>query len=615
MTRKGLAGLLAVVTATIVVYLPSLPGEFQFDDGDIFQSGPVRDLGMFAATSAWSILSRPLTALTFAIDHAVHGYDALGWHVTSLALHLVAVALAWRLARRTLSRAGVPGPEVTALGVAAVFALHPLQTEAVSYLSQRSEVLAALLTFGGLLLLLAADETTRAGRRAALFAGAVAVHALGLLAKQTAAVMPALWLLIAAVAPAPGERALPPWRRLALRLPPAVPLLALSGGAALWSLAGTRGSPHAGFDMQLAPWSLFVATELRTVPRYLSLLFWPAGQNVYWDVRFSAHLAEPAVVGAATFLVALLGLALAAASTRGQGAADAARRTAALGTFSFLVALSPTLLVPLAEPFAEHRAYLATFWFAVAAVGGAGALFGGVSSRRARIVLMGSAAGLAAALATVTALRNEVWRTELALWRDAAAKSPASGPAHTNLCRALLLSGDPEGAVTACSRALLLGDVPQQEQVPLRYLALALLSRGRLDEARDRVLQFLQRSRPEGDTLAVLAKVELVAGRIGAAERYSREGIALDGAPRAHLVVGEILEGRGDLAGAASAYARASEREPGEALPAMALGRVQERRGMIREACDAYARAADGAEGAAIVRRARDRRARLRCPR
>lgn len=608
------APLAALVAVTVGAYLPALPGEFQLDDGDILRSARVRDLGAFAAPAAWSPSGRPLTAFTFALDHALHGFDTRGWHATSLALHLVAIVLAFGLARRVSARAGVPRPGVAALAAAAIFALHPIQTESVSYLSQRAEVLAALLTFAGVLLLLRADDAPRRGRRVALVAGALATHALGLASKPSAAVMPALWLAIAVALPTAGERALSRARRLASRLPAALPLLALSGAAALGGLWATRGSAHAGLDVPGAPWPLYVATELRVVPRYLALLLWPAGQNVDWDVRFATRLAEPGVLAGAALVAGVVALAAVGSRRDGEDARSAAARAAAVGIVWFLVALSPTLLVPLADPLAEHRAYLATWGFGIAVAAGASALHERLASRRGLLGLGACAAAAVVALATATARRNEVWRTPLALWADAAARSPGKGRPHANLCRALLLAGDPHRAVAACGRALALG-VPGQEQVPLRYLALALMRLGRLEEARDRVLAFRDRAALEGDTLAVLAKVELTAGRGEEAERHARAGIAADGAPRAFVALGEIREARGDLAGAAEAYARAAEREPGEGLPLVALGRVLERRGMPREACEAYARAADGAEFSASVRNARARSAELACPR
>ncbi|HSN15568.1 MAG TPA: hypothetical protein VLT61_13120, partial [Anaeromyxobacteraceae bacterium] len=142
MTRTrhwALAG--AVCAVTVVAYLPSIRGEFQFDDNAILSAPGTLDPSSFLAPAAWRA-SRPLTALTFALDHAAGGFEPLAWHATNVAIHLAAVLLAWRLARRLLARAAAGGGaaaertrEWAALAAAALFALHPVQTEAVSYVS------------------------------------------------------------------------------------------------------------------------------------------------------------------------------------------------------------------------------------------------------------------------------------------------------------------------------------------------------------------------------------------------------------------------------------------------------------------------------------------------
>src|SRR5690242_21077694 len=172
-------------------------------------------------------MPRPLTAALFAIDHEIADFRPRAWHVTNVLIHLAAVLLAWRFARRILARAGFAAspssgapaepergkgkgkarrvalaavqavPEWPALAVAALFALHPLSTEAVSYISQRSEALASAFVLGALLLLLARDEAPER-RRLPLLVGAIILHAIGLSAKPVAATTPALWLLAAA---------------------------------------------------------------------------------------------------------------------------------------------------------------------------------------------------------------------------------------------------------------------------------------------------------------------------------------------------------------------------------------------------------------------------------
>src|SRR5512134_198439 len=185
MDRKTLwAAVAALLVATVAVYLPSIDGEFQYDDQEIAKTTWVREGSRFLGVEAWRTVARPLTGATFAANHAMAGFKPRVWHVTNVAIHLVAVLLVWRLARALLARAGLrpegapamesapPGaapsrgkqkrkdpaapapaaplavPEWTALAAAALFALHPLHTEAVSYISQRSEALASAFYVG-----------------------------------------------------------------------------------------------------------------------------------------------------------------------------------------------------------------------------------------------------------------------------------------------------------------------------------------------------------------------------------------------------------------------------------------------------------------------------------
>src|SRR5262249_43421318 len=135
------ARLLLLAGAT-AAFGASLGSGFHFDDYAIF-SDPA-----LGSASGWMEIwglrqTRPLTYLTFWLNRQIGGGDALGYHLLNLALHLAAVALAWECLRKLL-------PERAALIAAAIFAIHPLQTEAVDYVWARSIVLAALLCFASL---------------------------------------------------------------------------------------------------------------------------------------------------------------------------------------------------------------------------------------------------------------------------------------------------------------------------------------------------------------------------------------------------------------------------------------------------------------------------------
>ncbi len=156
----GPAALLALLLATAAAYADALRGELQFDDDQFVTSDlAIRDLGRLLREELLPGLlhgRRVVVQATFAADYAVGRLDPLPYHATNLLVHLAAVVLAFLLARDLLRCAGHPRAAGVALAAAALFALHPLQTQAVTYVWQRSESLAALCYLAALLLLRAA---------------------------------------------------------------------------------------------------------------------------------------------------------------------------------------------------------------------------------------------------------------------------------------------------------------------------------------------------------------------------------------------------------------------------------------------------------------------------
>src|SRR3954469_15319721 len=115
---------LFLLAGALIAFGASLASGFHFDDYAIF--GPE-----LTSASGWMGVfsfrqTRPLTYLTFWLNYAVGGGDPILYHAVNLALHLGAVWLAFECLRRSM-------PERAAIAGAAIFALHPLQAEAVDY--------------------------------------------------------------------------------------------------------------------------------------------------------------------------------------------------------------------------------------------------------------------------------------------------------------------------------------------------------------------------------------------------------------------------------------------------------------------------------------------------
>ncbi len=611
--RTGLA-LLALGLATTLAYRPALGGPFVLDDFTVI-GDPLVVAPAAQGPGDWLRAPRPLLAATFALDHALAGLDPRAFHRTSLLVHLGAVLLAFLVARRLLRRAGLAHPEGPALAAAGLFALHPLQTEAVASVAQRAEALAAALYLAALLVLLARDEAA-AGRGRRL-AGAAVLLALGLLVKPIGVTFPLAWLLAAAALPPAAEAADGAWARVRRRLPAAAPLLALALAATAWNLAATAGSDHAGLGMTgVTPWQ-YLATQATVLPTYLARLAWPAGQCADAFVPWREGLLDPAALGGtallATLVAGALGLQRLARDRAGDDAAAA--RLAAFGFLFFLLVLAPTSsLVPLRDPLAEHRLYLAGLGLLAAAAAAATAGLRRVAPLRAGPVGFAVALALLAAAALATARRCDTWSSALAFHEAAAACAPQKARVQLNLGQALMKARRyPEAIAHLRLAAALQADRTVSPRQVFDALQAALLNAGRGAEARQAAEAALAAAPGDAWALANLAEVESEGGRPAAAEAAARAALRLEpGHGKALKYLGLARAELGDLPGAAAALraAAAATLEPGVHH---ALALVEERLGDRAAACRSLDAALARSASLGVPTRAREDRARLGC--
>jgi tetratricopeptide (TPR) repeat protein len=361
---------LFLLGAALFAFGASLGSGFHFDDYAIGADASL------ASASGWLAIfslrqTRPLTFLTLWVNYAFEGMDhAVLYHAVNLALHLGAVALAWECLRRLL-------PERAAFAACAIFALHPIQAEAVNYVWARGILLATLLCLAALLEWLEGRSWI-----------AVAWFAAALLAKEEAAAFPlVLWWL---------DRK---------RRAPALVMLALSAAAGLrafYATAVVAGS-GAGLQAGITPGHYFLAQGI-VILRYLRLLIVPYGFTVDPDIRI------PPVWMGATAWVAVAILAV------------LAWRYARWALAGLVLLIPSSTVFPAADLAADRRMYLPLFAFAAAA----GPWLAQVWTVRI----------LAAFLAVLSLLRTDVWMTDRALWTEAVERAPAKARPRIWLARA-----------------------------------------------------------------------------------------------------------------------------------------------------------------------------------
>ncbi len=589
-------GLAAVLIAAALAYLPALSGPFQLDDWNAIQSSP-RVVGRvplpWPGPSDLLGSGRVLTEATFAADWRASGGDPFRFHAVGLALHLAATVAAFLLAGSLLRRARHPRADAIALVAAGVFALHPIQAEAVAYAAQRSEVLAALLGLVSLLLLDRSALGARRAGRVAAWAGGAAGWVAAMAAKSVAIAIPGVFVLDQGVV-APGGPGTPgPGRRLGRALLLASPLLALATWSAVLHLRAFEASPGggAGFTASTLGAGRYLLTQLRVQWLYLRLLAWPDPLGL--DRSFTASEGwDAATTLAAAGVAAAVGLAgwLWWRAERAPGPAPA-RRIAAFGILFWLVVLSPTSsFVPVVDLAVEHRVYLAMLGPVLAATVGLDALaFRLLRAGRSRAVAATVAAVVLAALAVALHARAGVWRSAEALWRDADRTSPGSPRILTNLGLALQMKGDLEAADASYRAAW------KVAREPLHVVGLArnhssLLVDGGHPEVALLVLErglAVDPGDPEllGNRAAALAAL----GRWPEAATDARRAVgAAPSNPFFREVLGQILFRSGDLAGAAAQFAEAARLDPGQPSYVAEQVRALLAAGHLAEGCAAF---------------------------
>ncbi len=325
---------------------------------------------------------RPMLLTSFALNYAWSGLDTWSWHMVNLGLHLTCTLLLWQILRR-LER----GAAVAMVG-ALLFALHPLATEPVNYISSRSESLASMFVLGAFWMHLRVEEEGDDGAWR-WRAGSVLAFALGVMTKSVAITTPALLFAF------DGLRF--GWRR-ALAPSTWLPYIVVAVG--YLAIIGAHVSRAVVSDAVRGPLEQ-LATQTKAIPYYAKLLAFPIGLNVHHQFFEGGE-------------VLVVGLSVAAAVSLAFLCLRHAQRDVLFGLLWVVIILAPTIVVPLHVLVNDHRLYLPMAGVVIA-----------LSSVTARLPLSRVMVCLTLViLAVTTRQRNAVWENEYTLWSDAAAKSP-----------------------------------------------------------------------------------------------------------------------------------------------------------------------------------------------
>lgn len=573
--RTALAGAV-LAGAVLLTFLGGLRAPFLFDDyynildnpslaspgASLFPPGelPVRD--------------RPLFNLTLALNRALGGYDPAGYRLLNILLHAGAAWALFGLIRRTLNSPVIPETWRERAGAASfaaalLWALHPLQTASVTYISQRSEILSGLFY---LLTLYGFARSRQGGNPKFWAAGSVTACALGMLTKATAVTAPVLvYLYDQAFFPPGGSGFFRGRKRYYLAL------------AACWGIQGAILLNTEYPD--IVSWGPFeyASAQPGVVLRYLRLVFFPSG--LCFD-----YLWTPPQIFWGWLLPALpLGLLLALT------VAGSLRRKplSFLGIWFFLLLLPTSSFLPLEDPAFEHRTYLPLAAPATGAVLAAWAALEKLLGRKKGLVAFGIlVALLAGGEALATRARNRLYLDPVRLWEATAFQRPLSWRARYNLGRELSERLDPR-AGDAYRQALALNPGHRQSW---NNLGNELAREGKFPEAAEAYERARELDPESPEILNNLGRALGKAGRLEEAIVLLEEAVVrYPATPEAYYNLGWTLLQAGRDEEAEKALARSVRLRPGYSAAWQELERVYRRRGRIEAAAAAAQRARQAA--------------------
>jgi len=406
-----------------------------------------------------SVGGRPLINYSFALNYAMSGYAVWSYHVFNLIIHVLVVWLLFGIVRRTLLRPGVAASlqgEALPLAfwIALLWAVHPLLTETVTCVVQRTESLGALFY---LLIFYCFIRSLDSSRATAWRAGAVVACLLGVASKETVVTAPVLALLYdRTFAAGTFARAWQVRRKFYAAL--CSSWLVLAG---LMLGAQQRGGT-VGFGLGMVWWQ-YALKQCEAVTHYLVLSVWPHPLAIDYGNTVITNITrvwpQALVLGA---LLAATGWALVRRPMLGFS-----------GAWAFLILAPSSSIVPLTtQTEAEHRMYLPL----VALVALLVVTLYFWAGRRA-YVLLGILSLVAGCL---TLQRNEDYQTNTGLWRSDVAAVPANGRAHKNFGTTLVRLGLDQAGIQEYTLSLQLDPANADTE---NTLGLTFSAAGQFDDA------------------------------------------------------------------------------------------------------------------------------------
>lgn len=557
---------------TALLYAPSLPGEFYFDDGFLLDNPVVTDLKNIPKFFQGDQLISPMrgiSTLSFAINYQLSGWSPLPFRLVNIVLHFLNGCLVWMLTglllekvRRREENDGSdidktirPMPssrweKVIPVFTAALFISHPVLTSGVSYIFQRNGLLSTVFYLSATVFLLKAFTQPDAPQRRYLFLSAFS-YLLSTWSKEIGITFIAIIFIF--------EWLLQEKRNLWKRFWDFLPHLLVCAFSLFMTYTQMVRQPIRTREMY-GDWGGWanVMTQWNIIVQYMKRMVWPHPGLLSIDHDFSIiqFISDPRAWLSGLLI---LGLILTGILIRQR------QPLMAFGIFWFFITLSPTSsVIPIREVFVEYRLYLPAFGFLLACVLGLRLLF-----QKIPYPTPWAVAGIFLLIlcSAFTLQRNRILGSEFLVWQDAARKGPQNIRANTVYGTLLLKQGNKKDALRIFKKTARLNEMNLPFKTPTatphNELGVFLAEKGDTDGAKKQYINAMKADpwyRPARDNLSFLLEQTPEEQYLDEYEKVFRQ---VDFFPQGHYYVGSFYLRKKDYANAINELEKAIEQQPG----------------------------------------------------
>lgn len=434
-----------------------------------------------------NFILRPFTYFTFYLNNLVAGkWDEAGCRMVNIAIHCLNGFLVFRLVAQLLNHSPksrdlhASSSLLVPAAAALLFLVHPVQVESVTYIVQRFTSLGTLFFLLTLVLYFQAGVVKQRWMWT-LRGTSVLAMIIGMLSKEEVFTAPIMMVML--------DRLVmdTPWKTIARRSVPYVVCMAVIPVmimALAMSDAGRSSKLlHAiciacPYDSSSYHWTYFF-TQFRVIVIYMGLLLLPQRLNVDWDISESTTFWDPRVLGCFGIILAVLAGAY---GFYRLGRREVRHSLIFCATAWFFVTLlASSSVIPLPDAMADHRVYLPSVGVMVVLACSMDLLR--TEFFRSRLAARAVPFALAlwiVGLSAATVVRNQVWRSGISLWADAALKSPGKFRPWGNLGVCYGVNKQLEEAKSCLRKAIAL---KKDYNMGYRNLAIILADQKKFEES------------------------------------------------------------------------------------------------------------------------------------